>query len=478
MPDNRKSNDGFTTKGRRNEQLGTSTSSTNPISYSQAGPDQPTDEALTTGRWVDQSESNLALSSSSGMRVTNRRRYKPIEREIPASYYSTKGNDAWLHKSQAKVVIIRETLKFILDHAQQDTRLERFGILLGGIYEDPLHGIWVEIVSMLPAQNVDASIAHVEVSIEEMSRINNSVMQVLDSSDQRIRKIGWYHTHPGHGVFMSHTDRNNQAQFYKEAWNVALVVDPIRGQDGVFVGPDSLFTPYQTVSLEKAKAAGSILLEVPDVDPIPVPIPPMLGPQPAIDEETPIRNSRNPLVVALLVLIALVVGALIGYLIRAETSPDSNNANTNNSSKITPSITPSITSTKIPATTSTNSVSTATTTTTPATTTAASSETQVPSTTTQAPIAATTPNSVSTATTTTTPATTTVASSETQATPPNTESPPPPKHYTIQSTDNGFFAIANKCGILEVDIPPLNPGVDSRKLYPGEDILVPANAKC
>jgi proteasome lid subunit RPN8/RPN11 len=48
--------------------------------------------------------------------------------------------------------------------------------------------------------------------------------------------VGWYHTHPGHGVFMSGTDRATQLQYFRPFHRVAVVVDPARREFAAFVG--------------------------------------------------------------------------------------------------------------------------------------------------------------------------------------------------------------------------------------------------
>lgn len=47
---------------------------------------------------------------------------------------------------------------------------------------------------------------------------------------------GWFHTHPGLGVFFSETDQRTQASFFPAPWQVGLVMDPVAGEMGVFAG--------------------------------------------------------------------------------------------------------------------------------------------------------------------------------------------------------------------------------------------------
>ena len=46
--------------------------------------------------------------------------------------------------------------------------------------------------------------------------------------------VGWYHSHPGFGIFLSEHDLFIHRNFFSGASQIALVVDPLKGQEGVF----------------------------------------------------------------------------------------------------------------------------------------------------------------------------------------------------------------------------------------------------
>jgi proteasome lid subunit RPN8/RPN11 len=50
--------------------------------------------------------------------------------------------------------------------------------------------------------------------------------------------IGWYHSHPGHGIFLSEHDTFIHRNFFSAPWQVAVVVDPVRLTEGIFVWVD------------------------------------------------------------------------------------------------------------------------------------------------------------------------------------------------------------------------------------------------
>ena len=56
-----------------------------------------------------------------------------------------------------------------------------------------------------------------------------------------IRVIGWIHTHPDLGIFLSGTDVSTFKQntsFSPDGRFIAVVVDPLRGESGVFNDPN------------------------------------------------------------------------------------------------------------------------------------------------------------------------------------------------------------------------------------------------
>ena len=47
--------------------------------------------------------------------------------------------------------------------------------------------------------------------------------------------VGWYHTHPRMGIFLSHYDTFLHNHFFPEPWQVALVVEPHSSVGGFFI---------------------------------------------------------------------------------------------------------------------------------------------------------------------------------------------------------------------------------------------------
>jgi proteasome lid subunit RPN8/RPN11 len=70
----------------------------------------------------------------------------------------------------------------------------------------------------------------------------------LDILQQRaassFQVVGWYHSHPGFGIFLSSSDEFIQRSFFSNRlWYIALVVDPIAEDWGAFAWEKNIIMP-------------------------------------------------------------------------------------------------------------------------------------------------------------------------------------------------------------------------------------------
>lgn len=187
---------------------------------------------------------NLVLHDQGQFRIREIRVFQPEGRIIPAEWPQPSGPNKYIVYADS-VVIER-----IMAHARQDTERECFGLLMGNVYMDSNCGVtWMYLQDAVPASQVDADITTVEVSRQEFMRINDEVDRIREQTNDDVRKIGWYHSHPNYGIFMSNTDRLNQKRYYYQEWQLALVVDPIRATLGFFRGSSSNRCPHRVVEI-------------------------------------------------------------------------------------------------------------------------------------------------------------------------------------------------------------------------------------
>jgi proteasome lid subunit RPN8/RPN11 len=129
------------------------------------------------------------------------------------------------------IFLDRRTADAIERHALSDTSVELGGILLGKECLDQATGLpFVWITHSLEAKhyaNTQASFTYTHDSWEEITRQRDQLHPDLDI-------VGWYHTHPSFGIFLSHHDLFIHEHFFAQPLQVAYVVDPINQTRGFF----------------------------------------------------------------------------------------------------------------------------------------------------------------------------------------------------------------------------------------------------
>lgn len=128
------------------------------------------------------------------------------------------------------IVFVREdVLRQMRAHGGEDLDNELGGILLGSASSSE-HGTLVFVEAAIPALHTDAARGSVTFTHDTWAEINR--VKDADYPDKRV--VGWYHTHPGFGLFLSEYDLFIHRNFFDLPWQVALVIDPRSGKDGFF----------------------------------------------------------------------------------------------------------------------------------------------------------------------------------------------------------------------------------------------------
>jgi proteasome lid subunit RPN8/RPN11 len=129
------------------------------------------------------------------------------------------------------IFLDRRTADAIERHALSDTSVELGGILLGKECVDPATGqpfVWVtQSLEAKHYANTQASFTYTHDSWEEITRERDRLHPESDI-------VGWYHTHPSFGIFLSHHDLFIHQHFFAQPLQVAYVVDPINQTRGFF----------------------------------------------------------------------------------------------------------------------------------------------------------------------------------------------------------------------------------------------------
>lgn len=131
-----------------------------------------------------------------------------------------------------QVYISEEAYNNLISHLEADVSVEHGGILFGQAYTDSKHGIYVEITAAVAAPRTIGTGVHLEFTPETWQGIMNHAKEAHPEANI----VGWYHSHPNLGVFMSATDMRTQRAFFHHPWCVSIVYDPVRKDIGYFLG--------------------------------------------------------------------------------------------------------------------------------------------------------------------------------------------------------------------------------------------------
>lgn len=136
-----------------------------------------------------------------------------------------------------QIFVSEATLETIRDYSATKLDREVGGVLMGGYYLDPeANGgkgqEFIVIDDYIPVREGQSNHASFEFSLDawtQVTRIRNERWPDDTRADgSRSLMVGWHHTHPTFGIFLSGMDMGIQREHFKLPWQVALVVDPVR----------------------------------------------------------------------------------------------------------------------------------------------------------------------------------------------------------------------------------------------------------
>lgn len=133
------------------------------------------------------------------------------------------------------VFVDLDTMLDMQEHAVEDISVELGGILLGYRGALPDGTPFVVINDSLRARYYKATRGSFKFTHETWADLNQQRAALPESTEI----VGWYHTHPGWGVFLSDMDVFICDHFFAGPDDVALVIDPTSGDTGLFVRRDT-----------------------------------------------------------------------------------------------------------------------------------------------------------------------------------------------------------------------------------------------
>jgi proteasome lid subunit RPN8/RPN11 len=124
-------------------------------------------------------------------------------------------------------VLSEEALRTMRRHVLATPQAEVGGFILGYHGEDHVPPSGIVAVEAWHARGDLTRLTFTHDAWEQVHRIQDD-----DYPDTAI--IGWYHSHPGHGIFLSAHDQFIQRHFFGAPWQIAVVIDPIARAEGMF----------------------------------------------------------------------------------------------------------------------------------------------------------------------------------------------------------------------------------------------------
>lgn len=128
-----------------------------------------------------------------------------------------------------------ELQKKIEDHCFSETQIEVGGFLVGKIIANV-----TTVTHVLPAKKTVGKSTNLTFTHDTWTELYKDIEDL--KTDSVI--IGWYHSHPNFGVFLSEHDKFIQNNYFKENGQITTVVDPIRGRRGWWYSSDEKIVTY------------------------------------------------------------------------------------------------------------------------------------------------------------------------------------------------------------------------------------------
>ncbi len=123
-----------------------------------------------------------------------------------------------------------DVLLEMVRHACSNVRVELGGVILGGQYLDDQGAPFVVISHALWAEYYQATRGSFKFTHETWEAITRKRADFPPETQM----VGWYHTHPDWGVFLSSMDLFICKHFFNKPLDVAIVLDPVREERGIF----------------------------------------------------------------------------------------------------------------------------------------------------------------------------------------------------------------------------------------------------
>ena len=161
------------------------------------------------------------------------------------------------HQRGPAVVMEAEVARRIRQHGRSSMKAEVCGVLIGRE-----EGNTTMVDACIAGVNAAQGGAHVTFTQDTWEHI----YAVKDEKYPEERIVGWYHSHPGFGVFLSDHDEFIQQNFFSSPRQIAWVYDPHSDEEGCFGWDEKRIAKLDDVKLLFEMPMGEVTKPDPDDD--------------------------------------------------------------------------------------------------------------------------------------------------------------------------------------------------------------------
>jgi len=182
-----------------------------------------------------------------------------IRIESSASYTPPEQRPSWLPGDAADlgdrpaIGIRLGDAAFRVVEGQASGSLDEVGGLLVGEVLCWQGRLYVDIEQALAGERTRAGPAHITFTAETWAALLRRKERELPAK----RVVGWYHSHPRMGIFLSDLDLSLHRHFFPQAWHVALVINGQDHKAGFFAWSGETIQPVPRFAWSAGEAAGS-----------------------------------------------------------------------------------------------------------------------------------------------------------------------------------------------------------------------------
>ncbi len=127
------------------------------------------------------------------------------------------------------IYISQAAYKEIHKFTSNKTSVESGGMLIGNVIEE-FGKTNIVIYGFVEAKHSEATPTTLKFTHETWEYVHGEIDEKYE--DGKI--VGWIHTHPDFGIFLSEYDKFIQENFFNEEYQIAYVVDPIQNIEGFY----------------------------------------------------------------------------------------------------------------------------------------------------------------------------------------------------------------------------------------------------